>query len=695
MQLVVCEKPSVAATLAKALGATDHKNGYIECDNIIVSWCIGHLVELASADCYDERYKKWSVEDLPIIPQKWQYIVSAGKNEQFEVLRGLMNDSRVTEVVNACDAGREGELIFRLVYNKIGCTKPVKRLWLSSMEEKAIIAAFADLRDGRDYDNLYRSALCRSKADWIVGINSTRLFSKMYNKKLNVGRVQTPTLAILLDRENAIAGFQKEKYYTVKLKADGLDAVSEKVTDEGEAKRIAGECSGKSAVVKSVKTERKTVNPPKLYDLTTLQRDANRLYGYTAQQTLDYTQSLYEMKLCTYPRTDSSFLTDDMGDTAGKTAGTVMRSLPLFAGIEFVPDTSKVLNSSKVSDHTAIIPTLSLAGTNLDEVPNGEKNILFLIACRLLCAVSAPYIYDTVTAEIGCSGFSFTAKGITVISEGFKAIENVFKQKQICKDENEDNADEPALALSEGKTITGVSSDVCENYTQPPKHFTEDTLLSAMERAGVEDITEDVERSGLGTPATRAAIIEKLTKSGFVTRDKRNLLVSAGGSDLISFMPEIIKSAKLTADWENKLSLMAQGKFTEQQFMADIERLVCDIIAQARSEYDESKVAAFSGEAFGTCPRCGRNILKTPKAYSCESKACGFAIWKNNKFFENARKELTDDMVKKMLSIGKVAVSGLYSQKSGKTYDAVISLDDTGKYVNFKLEFPAKKKGRK
>ncbi len=695
MQLVVCEKPSVAATLAKALGAADQKNGYIEGEDIIISWCIGHLVELANADVYDERYKKWNIDDLPIIPQEWQFIVSAGKNEQFKVLRSLMNDSRITEVVNACDAGREGELIFRLVYNKVGCTKPMKRLWLSSMEEKAIKAAFADLKDGREYDNLYRSALCRSKADWIVGINATRLFSKMYNKKLNVGRVQTPTLAILFDREKSIADFKKEKYYTVRLKADGLDAVSEKITDESEAKRIAGECSGKSAVVKSVKTERKTVNPPKLYDLTTLQRDANRLYGYTAQQTLDYTQSLYEMKLCTYPRTDSSFLTDDMDDTAGKTAGTVMRSLPLFNGIEFVPDTSKVLNSSKVSDHTAIIPTLSLANTNLDEVPKGEKNILFLIACRLLCAVSAPYIYDTVTAEIGCNGFSFTAKGRTIISEGFKAIENAFKQKQKCKDDSEDNAEEPALALSEGQTITGVSSHVCENYTQPPKHFTEDTLLSAMERAGVEDITEDVERSGLGTPATRAAIIEKLTKSGFVTRDKRNLLVSAGGSDLISFMPEIIKSAKLTADWENKLSLMAQGKFTEQQFMADIERLVCDIIIQARSEYDESKVAAFSGEAFGTCPRCGRNILKTPKAYSCESKACGFAIWKNNKFFENARKELTDDMVKKMLFKGKVDVSGLYSQKSGKTYDAVISLDDNGKYVNFKLEFPANKKGRK
>ncbi|MBP3854065.1 MAG: DNA topoisomerase 3 [Ruminiclostridium sp.] len=695
MQLVVCEKPSVGATLAKALGAADHKNGYIEGDNIIVSWCIGHLVELASADCYDERYKKWNIDDLPIIPQEWQFIVSAGKNEQFEVLRSLMNDSRVTEVVNACDAGREGELIFRLVYNKIGCTKPIKRLWLSSMEEKAIVTGFSDLKDGKEYDNLYRSALCRSKADWIVGINSTRLFSKMYNKKLNVGRVQTPTLAILLDREKAIADFQKEKYYTVKLKTDGLDAVSEKITDNGEAKRIAGECGGKTATVKSVKTERKTVNPPKLYDLTTLQRDANRLYGYTAQQTLDYTQSLYEMKLCTYPRTDSSFLTDDMGETAEKTAETVMKSLPIFEGIDFAQDTTKLLNSAKVSDHTAIIPTLSVGSIYLSEVPNGEKNILFLIACRLLCATSTPYIYDTVTAEIECNGISFTAKGRTVISEGFKAIENAFKQKQKCKDESADNAEEPALSLTEGQTIMGVSSDVCENYTQPPKHFTEDTLLSAMERAGTENITEEVERSGLGTPATRASIIEKLTKSGFVTRDKRNLLVSAGGSDLISFMPEIIKSAKLTADWENKLSLMAQGKFTEQQFMADIERLVCDIIAQARSEYDESKVASFSGEAFGTCPRCGRNILKTPKAYSCENKACGFAIWKQNKFFQNARKELTDDMVKKMLSKGKVAVSGLYSQKSGKTYDAVISLDDTGKYVNFKLEFPAKKTGKK
>ena len=694
MQLVVCEKPSVGATLAKALGAADHKDGYIEGDNIIVSWCIGHLVELASADVYDEHYKKWSIEDLPIIPQEWQYIVSAGKPEQFEVLRGLMNDSRVTEVVNACDAGREGELIFRLVYNKVGCTKPMKRLWLSSMEEKAITAAFADLKDGSEYENLYRSALCRAKADWIVGINATRLFSKMYNKKLNVGRVQTPTLAILFDREKSIADFKKEKYYTVRLKSDGVEAVSEKITDEGEAKRIAGECSGKSAVVKSVKTERKTVNPPKLYDLTTLQRDANRLYGYTAQQTLDYVQSLYEMKLCTYPRTDSQYLTEDMESTAIGTASAVTKKLDFLSDTAIMGDVRRVLNNSKVSDHTALIPTADFYYCSPDNIPDGEKKILFLIACRLVCALSAPYIYETVTFEIECNGFSFTVKGRKVIDEGFKAVERKFRDYYKVTDDA-DEEEMPVTALSEGQTIQNVSSEISENYTQPPKHFTEDTLLSAMERAGTENITEEVERSGLGTPATRAGIIEKLTKSGFVTRDKRNLLVSAGGSDLISFMPEIIKSAKLTADWENKLSLMAQGKFTEQQFMADIERLVCDIIAQARSEYDESKVAAFSGEAFGTCPRCGRNILKTPKAYSCENNACGFAIWKQNKFFQNARKELTDDMVKKMLSKGKVAVSGLYSQKSGKTYDAVISLDDTGKYVNFKLEFPVKKKGRK
>jgi len=687
MQLVIAEKPSVGMALAKALGASDRKDGYVEGDNIIVSWCIGHLVELADADAYDERYKKWNVTDLPIVPQEWEYVVSSDKNEQFAVLRTLMNDTRITEVVNACDAGREGELIFRLVYNKIGCTKPIKRLWLSSMEEKAIKDGFADLKDGADYEKLYQSALCRAKADWIVGLNATRAYSKLYNRTISVGRVQTPTLAIICERENSISNFKKEKYYNVHLKADGVDAVLEKISDPADAERIKSVCAGKPAVVKSVKSVKKTVNPPKLYDLTTLQREANRLYGFTAQQTLDYTQSLYEMRLCTYPRTDSQYLTEDMEDTAIKTAAEVIKKFEFLGNTALLGDVRRVLNSKKVTDHTAIIPTGEVSSAALNEVPDGEKKILFLIASRLVCALSSPYIYDTVTSEIECNGNIFTVKGRTVIDEGFKAVERKFREYFKVKDDTEE--DEPAMVqLSEGQTIDGADTEITEHFTQPPKHYTEDTLLSAMERAGTDELTEEVERSGLGTPATRAAIIEKLTKSGFVKRDKKNLVVSDSGTDIISLMPDIIKSASLTADWENALSQMAQGRYTPQQFMADIEKLTAEIVDNAKANVDESRVTAFSGEVFGTCPRCGKNILKTPKAYSCESKACGLTIWKNNKFFENARKELTDDMVKKMLTKGKVAVSGLYSQKSGKTYDAVVSLEDTGKYVNFKLEFP-------
>ena len=694
MQLVIAEKPSVGAAIAKALGAGNRKNGYIEGDNIIVSWCIGHLVGLADADSYDERYKKWNIADLPIIPQEWRFVVSEDKNEQFTVLKSLMNDERISEIVNACDAGREGELIFRLVYNEACCTKPIKRLWLSSMEEKAITMGFADLKDGKEYDNLYQSALCRAKADWIVGINATRIFSKLYNRTISVGRVQTPTLAMLYEREKSITDFKKEKYFNVHLKADGVDAVLEKLSDQSEADRIKNTCSGQPAVVKSVKTEKKTVNPPKLYDLTTLQREANRLYGFTAQQTLDYTQSLYELRLCTYPRTDSQFLTDDMEDTALKTAAGVIGKLDFLADISLTGDVRRVLNSKKVSDHTAIIPTGEFAAASLDEIPDGEKKILFLIACRLVSALSSPYIYNAVVSEIESGGNIFTVKGRTVIDEGFKAVERKFRDFYKVKEET-DEEEAAVIQLTEGQTIDGVETAITEHYTQPPKHYTEDTLLSAMERAGTDEFTEEVERSGLGTPATRAAIIEKLTKSGFVKRDKKNLVVSDSGADIVSLMPEIVKSASLTADWENALSQMAKGRFTPQQFMADIEKLTAEIVNTAKENVDESKITSFSGEAFGTCPRCGKSILKTPKAYSCESKACGFTIWKNNKFFANARKELTDDMVKKMLTKGKVAVSGLYSQKSGKTYDAVVSLEDTGKYVNFKLEFPPRKQSAK
>ena len=692
MKLVIAEKPSVGMALAKALEVTSKKNGYVEGNDYIISWCVGHLVGLANADSYDERYRKWNIDDLPIIPESWIFDIAPDKSEQFGVLRKLMNDSRVTEVVNACDAGREGELIFRLVYNKSGCRKPIKRLWISSLEETAIIDGFAALKDGTVYENLYNSALCRAKADWIVGINATRLFSKLYNRTLNVGRVQTPTLAMICERENGITNFRKEKYFNIHLKAGGLDAVKERVTNHDEAETIRRGCDGKQAHVDSVKTERKTVNPPKLYDLTTLQREANRLYGFTAQQTLDYTQSLYEMKLCTYPRTDSCYLTEDMEGTAETIAYMVLLKFPHFTNIEMKLDAGKVLNSKKVTDHTAIIPTVEVETADLSSVPEGEYKILCLIANRMLCAMAEPYIYETVTADISCGGYSFIARGRKTISGGFRDIDAAFRSFQKCRDENE--KEDSALSVSEGQNIGNVAAEITEHYTQPPKHFTEDTLLSAMERAGTDEITEEAERSGLGTPATRAGIIEKLTKSGFIRRDKRNLVVTDSGTDLISVMPDIIKSAKMTADWENNLSLVAKGQFTSEQFMADISRLTDDIIAAAKSEIDESRITPRTGgEVIGVCPRCGKNVIITPKAYSCEDRNCGFTIWKNDRFFESARKTLTKEMVTALLKSGKIAVRGLYSPKSGRNYDATVCLEDTGKYVNFRLEFaPLKEK---
>ncbi len=689
MQLVIAEKPSVGMALAKALGVTEKKDGYVLGTDHIVSWCVGHLVGLANADVYDEKFKKWNIDDLPISPNAWEFVVSEDKNEQFNVLKQFMEDSRVTEVVNACDAGREGELIFRLVYNKAGCMKPIKRLWISSMEETAILDGFRNLKDGAEYENLYQSALCRAKADWLVGINSTRVFSKLYNRTLNVGRVMTPTLAMISEREKAISSFVKEKYFNVHIKDDGIEAVYEKVKEQNEAEKIKAECNGKEAVVKSVKRERKTVNPPKLYDLTTLQREANRLYGFTAQQTLDYAQSLYESKLITYPRTDSQYLTEDMANTASEITMRSCAKLPHFSGMTVTPDVKPCLNNKKVTDHTAIIPTASFDSTDLEAVPDGEKKILFLIICRLLCSTSDKYIYETVTAEISCGGYSFIAKGKSVVSLGWKEIEQRFRAFQKCKDEEE--TEEAVISVNEGQTFGNTEASVSEHFTQPPKHYTEDTLLSAMERAGTDDITEEVERSGLGTPATRASIIEKLTKSGFVGREKRNLVVTEGGADLISLMPDIIKSAKLTADWENSLSLISQGKFTPQQFMVDIEKLTADIIETAKAELDESKVKSLDGEVIGKCPRCNKNVVETPKAYSCEDKNCGFVLWKENKFFEAAKKKFTKEMAVALVNKGKVAVKGLYSQKSGKNYDATVCLADTGKYVNFKLEFPPRK----
>lgn len=697
-RLILAEKPSQGAAYAKSLNVTVKNDGYFEGNGYIITWCVGHLVELASADAYDEKYKKWNIADLPILPQTWKYVVSDDKKKQFEIVKKLMNDSRVSEVIFATDAGREGELIARLVYEKASCNKPIFRAWLSSMEEKAIVEAFNNLRNGSEFENLYQSALCRSQADFIVGINATRALTKLYNKKLNVGRVQTPTLAMICERNNSIFNFVKEKYHNIHLclsvyndkELVCMEGVLEKIKELSEAERIKSECDGNTAIVCSVKREKKSVNPPKLFDLTSLQREANRLYGFTAQQTVDYTQSLYEMRLCSYPRTDSQYLTDDMADTANEIIGLVLENIPHFKGYSYTPNVSKILNSQKVNDHTGIIPTAEIAKTKLDSIPDGERKILFLIANKLLCATAKAHEYESVTAEIVCNGHSFNARGKTVLNDGWKGIEQLFKRFQKCDTEEKEIAETP-LDLTEGQTFEKPVCNITEHYTSPPKQFTEDTLLSVMERAGTDEITEEVERSGLGTPATRASIIEKLIKSGFIKRDKKNLVATSDGTELVAVIPDFIKSAKLTAEWENSLSLISKGEYSATDFMTKIENLVKEIISSAKENANPEYVVKPDRERIGTCPRCGGDIVVTPKAYSCNSD-CGFILWKSNKFFETAKKEFTKEIATALINNGKCEVNGLYSAKTGKTYNATVSLDYAGTYVNFKLEFPKKRR---
>ena len=526
-KLVICEKPSVAKSIASALGVTSRADGYFEGGGWLISWCIGHLVGLADAAAYDDRYKKWRYEDLPILPDPFRYVVSEEKTAQFHVLQSLMERSDVTELVNACDAGREGELIFRLVYKTAGCSKPFSRLWISSMEDAAIREGFANLRPGADYDPLYQSALCRQKADWLIGINASRLFSVLYHRTLNVGRVQTPTLAMLADRDSKIVLFRKEKYHHVRLALEGAEAVSEKIPAMEDAQAIRDACDGQQAVCVSLVREEKTEKPPKLYDLTTLQREANRVFSYTAKQTLDYAQSLYEKKLLTYPRTDSRYLTGDMAETASVVLHLAARVVPFDTCPEFFPDVLALVNDKEVSDHHALIPTLELEKADMPTLPVGERNILLLVCCKLLCAAAEPFVYEAVTATFDCGGHTFTAKGKQVLSQGWRAIQEVFRSSLKEKHEDED-AEGVLPALTEGQVFESVSASVTEHFTLPPKPYTEDTLLSAMENAGKEDIPEDAERRGLGTPATRAAIIEKLVSGGFVERKGKNLIPTGG-----------------------------------------------------------------------------------------------------------------------------------------------------------------------
>ena len=700
MYLVIAEKPSVSRAIAEVIGAQEREDGYLQGTDCMVSWCFGHLAEYVSPDAYDEKFNQWSYEDLPIIPKDWKVTVSEDKKDQFYILKRLLNSPEIEYVVNACDAGREGELIFKHVYDLSGSKKPVKRLWISSLEDSAILDGMQHLRSAEEYRHLAEAAVCRSQADWLVGMNATRAYTTKYFKKLTVGRVQTPTLAMLVDRESKIMNFKKEAYYMAHIMGNGLDAVSEHISDKTEAERIAGACENGQALVTSVVKEEKWVAPPKLYDLTTLQRDANRLFGFTAKQTLEYTQSLYEKKLVTYPRTDSQYLSDDMEGTAKNVIEAIFNSLLFEQNIMFNPDIKRILNSKKVTDHHAIIPTMEIIKQDLKAIPESEMKILSLCANRLLCATGEKHIYNSTKAVITCNNTVFKVSGKEVWKNGWKEFEDFFKNSYKTAEDKSDAEEEKKLPeLREGMTIAVEQTRVSEHFTQPPKHYTEDSLLSAMERAGAEDMGDEVERKGLGTPATRADIIEKLVKDGFVKREKKQMIPTEDGMKLITILPDVVKSPKLTADWENELTLVSKGEVAAEQFMSGIEAMVTDLVKTYHSVSDEQKAMFGTGkgeqEVLGKCPKCGADVVKGKFGAYCTGK-CGMNVGKA------LGVTLSDTQVKSLLQGKKILVKGLKGKKG--SYDAYLipesvqefSYTKDGKEIKgfqykFKMEFPPKK----
>ena len=699
---MIAEKPSVAMSLAAVLGATERKDGYLEGSGYLVSWCVGHLLELAQPEAYKEQYAKWRYEDLPILPENWKYEVPKDKKTQLALLCRLMKDKRVDSVVCATDAGREGELIFRLVYEYAGCNKPMERLWISSMEDAAIREGFDRLRPGSDYDKLYDAAVCRAGADWLIGINATRLFSVLYGVTLNVGRVMSPTLALLVQRESDIESFISKPFYVPEITCGGFTASGEKMTERSEAEKIRMDCDHNSAFVRSVEKQVKTIQPPRLYDLTTLQRECNRIYGYTAQQTLDYVQSLYEKKLATYPRTDSQYLTKDMQATAASLILWLRDNMTFGKGYAGEPDIDRVTDDSKVTDHHAIIPTVEIARTDLSELPSGERDVLTLLVVRLLCATTQVHRFEAVTAILDCQGYTFTAKGKTILQSGWKEVERIHRMSiRQSETERRENEDAALPVLKEGQTFETVSASLREGKTSPPKHYTEDTLLSAMETAGAEDMPEDAERKGLGTPATRAATLEKLVSAGFVQRKKKQLIPTKKGRNLIAVLPDNIKSPILTAEWESMLKQVEHGELSATSFMDQIADMSRTLVKEhtAPEERFADLFPSSKGtvhEAVGVCPRCGAPVYEGKKGFFCDNRECSFALWKDNRFFSSKKKSITKSVAAALLKEGRISMSGLYSEKTGKTYDAEVILDDTGgKYVNFKLEFPVKKGRRK
>ena len=674
--LIITEKPSVARAIAAALGANVRGDGCIHGNNLIVSWCYGHLIELATPAAYDEKLAKWRREDLPILPNPWQTVVMRDKRQQFEILRGLMQRKDVGEVVNACDAGREGELIFRLVYEKAGCIKPVKRLWLRSMEPAEIRRAYENMRPGEEYDRLYAAALCRAKADWLVGMNATRLMSLVYHRTLNVGRVVSPTLALLVEREREIEEFQPETFYTVALNCGGVSLSSERISDKSEADILAGVCNGEVRITK-VERREKRENPPALYDLTTLQRGANRELGFTAQQTLDYLQSLYEKRIVTYPRTDSRYLTDGMAAAVPELVSVAAKLLDV--EVPATVNATQVCDSSRVTDHHAVVPTASAGSANLAALPAGEAAVLRLICRQLLCAVSEPFTYAETTIEAECGGHTFKARGKTIIDLGWRAYKGAPDWT-------------PLSDLSEGANVAITSATVKEGKTSPPAAFTEDTLLSAMEHAGAKEAPADAERRGLGTPATRAATIEKLVNGGFAERVKGKLVPTDTGASLVTVLPEALRSPLLTAEWESRLKQIERGELDADTFLADIEHMVSGLVSGYRPIAEASVLFPTGSEVVGKCPRCGGVVSEAKSGYFCEGLDCKFGLWRDNKFLAAKRISLTRPLATELLDKGRAHLDEIYSQRMDKYYPGDLILHDDGERATYYLSFKGGKK---
>ena len=693
--LVIAEKPSVAQSYAKNLSAYKREDGYLEGESCIVSWCLGHLAEYAQPEEYDPKYEKWQFDDLPILPEVWKLKVSKDKKKQFDVLKGLMNRSDVEYLVNGCDAGREGELIFQRVYDLAGCRKPVKRLWISSMEDAAIQKGFQTMKSEEEYKNLCMAAVCRAQADWLIGMNGTRAYTTRYFKRLVVGRVQTPTLAMLAERQERIEHFQKEAFYKVALTDGKLTVVSENIANEEAADLLAALCNGSTAVVTQMKKEDKKAFPPRLYDLTSLQREANRYFGYTAKRTLDMLQELYEEKLVTYPRTDSQFVTEDMKDSVEELVGKMPVLLPFVDYGQLGHGIKRVINNAKVSDHHAILPTKEAVEKEIADLPADKKNLMMLICQQLVQATGEEYLYEQTDITVKCQEHDFKARGKISVQMGFKEVEKAFKQLCVKAEPVEGKEKETSIpaGYEEGMRLFPVKADKTTHYTSPPKPFNEDTLLAAMETAGNKEFDSETEKKGLGTPATRASIIEKLVSSGYAQRKGKQILPSTEGKELVKVMPEYLKSAVMTAEWENQLLMMEKGQITDTQFMGEITSLVRKILEVCR-EIPEEERRRFQTEreVIGKCPVCGCDVFEGKQNFYCSNRQCDFALWKENRFLGSMEKNLDKKMARELLDTACTHVKGLYSKKKDMKFDAdlLLTLED-GK-PRFHLEFPKKKK---